>query len=185
MRNVAQNMLHKWLFYKINPGKVEIVAFAFLYHRNTAVMVFDSYIAAENGDPSGLALMSMAYDFIVPSLMTWGETASKAFSADFDYSHDYFTEMDPPNSIIGSPIGKLLWGSLGFGSWPIKQIPDEYRKLQHSNVETLLISGSIDFATPAEFATIELLPYLNKGNQIILSETGHVADVWNLNWEAT
>lgn len=185
MRNVVQNMPQRWFFFQINPGKVKIVTFALLYHCNTAAMAFDAYIAAEKGDPSGLALMSMAYDFIVPSLMTWGENASKAVSADYDSSRDYFTEMDPPNSILGSPMAKQLWGSLDFGSWPIEQIPEEYRKLQHSDVETLLIGGSIDFATPAEFATNELLPYLNKGHQIILSESGHVADYWNLHWEAT
>ena len=47
------------------------------------------------------------------------------------------------------------------------------------------ICGSIDFATPADFATNELLPTLNNGHQIILSESGHVADYWNLHWEAT
>ena len=128
--------------------------------------------------------MSMAFNFLVPSVLTWGENASKAVSVDYDSSRDYFTEMDPPNSIIGSPMGKQLWGSLHFGAWPIEQIPEKYRQLQHSNVETLLISGSIDFATPAEYATNELLPYLNNGHQVILYESGHVADIWRLHREA-
>ncbi len=184
MRNVLHNMPRKWLFFNIDPGKVRIVTFVLLYHRQTAPLVFDAYIAAENGDPSGLALMSMAYNHILPSLMTWGEMASKAVSADFDSTRDYFTEMDPPTSIIGSPMGKLLWGPLRYGAWPLRTIPEEYRKLQRSDVETLLISGSVDFSTPAEFATNELLPYLDKGKKIILSEIGHIDDVFVIRSEA-
>jgi hypothetical protein len=39
-----------------------------------------------------------------------------------------------------------------------------------SDVETLLISGSIDVAAPAERATEELLPSLAIGQQVILAE---------------
>jgi len=184
MRQVAHNMPRRWLFFPINPDKVKIMTFFLLYHRDTAAMVFDAYVAAEKGDASGLALMSMAYDFM-PSTSIWGEFILKGVSAEFDSSRDYFTEMDPPNSILGSPVGKLLWGSVQFGNLPIKKIPEEFRKVQPSDVETLLISGSIDFSTPAEFAAKELLPYLSKGKQVILSEMGHCDDVWKVQREAT
>jgi hypothetical protein len=49
----------------------------------------------------------------------------------------------------------------------------------------LLLSGSIDLSTPAEFATKEFLPYLKNGKQVILSEYGHVGDVVYLNPENT
>jgi pimeloyl-ACP methyl ester carboxylesterase len=185
MDHVLHNMPDKWLFFQIDPGKVRIVTFALLFHRQTAPLVFDAYVTAEHGDPSGLALMSIAYNYIVPSMMTWGEMAAKAVSADFDSSRDYSVEMDPPSSIMGSPMGKLLWGPLRFGDWLIKPIPEEYRKLQRSDVETLLINGSVDFSTPAEFAMNELLPYLSRGKQIILSEMGHVDDVFAIQPEAT
>jgi hypothetical protein len=42
----------------------------------------------------------------------------------------------------------------------------------------LLLSGNLDFSTPAEFATRELLPCLTHGRQVVLSECGHVGDVW-------
>jgi hypothetical protein len=64
-------------------------------------------------------------------------------------------------------------------------LPEEYRKPRQSGVETLLMSGSIDFSTPAEFATKELLPYLKNGKQVILSECGHIGDVLNVNPENT
>ncbi len=178
MRHVAHNLPERWLFISIDPGKVKVVTFAQLYNRGTAALVFDAYIAAEQGDPSGLALMTLLYD-LLPSGMTWGESATIAFSTDYDPSRDYVAEMDPPDSILGSPLSLLLWSSAA--SWPAQQlIPAELRRVQPSDVETLLVSGSVDFSTPAEFATDELLPYLTNGKQVILAEMGHVNDVGTL-----
>lgn len=185
MRDVIQNMPRKWLFFSINPGKVKVVTFALLYHRTTAAVIFDAYAAARNGDPSGLALMSLAFDYVMPPMFTWGDLASKAVSADLDPSRNYMTGLDPPDSVLGSPLGKLLWAPLSLAAWPVKPIAEEFRKLQHSDVETLLISGSVDFSTPAEYATKELLPYLRNGHQVILSEIGHVNDVWKVIPETT
>lgn len=185
MQNILNNMPNNWLFLSIDPGRVKVVTFFLLFHRNTAAQAFDAYLAAERGDPSGLAMMSLAYDYIVPSLMTWGDLASKAVSADFDSTRNYFDEMDPSDMPLGSPMSQLLWGSLSFGKWPIKQIPEEFRNPQPSDVETLLLSGSVDFSTPAEFATKELLPYLKNGKQVIFSEFGHVGDVRFVNMENT
>ncbi len=73
LQTVLNAMPDRWLFISINPGKVKVVTFALLFHRKTAAMVFNAYIAAEQGDPSGLALMSVAYDFVIPSMFIWGE----------------------------------------------------------------------------------------------------------------
>jgi hypothetical protein len=63
-------------------------------------------------------------------------------------------------------------------------MPAEFLQVHPSDVETLLISGNIDFSTPAEFATDDLLPALTNGTQVILSEMGHVNDVMSLQPEA-
>ncbi len=175
MRNVMHDMPSHWLFLPIDAGKVRVTANAMLFHRDTASMVFDAFIAAEQGDPSGLALMSLAYDFMMPSMFNWGDLASKAVSADLDPSRDYSSEMDPPGSIIGAPMSKVVWTA---AVWPTAAIPDEYRKVQTSDVETLLVSGSVDFSTPAEHATNELLPFLNRGQLVLLKEMGHTGDLW-------
>jgi pimeloyl-ACP methyl ester carboxylesterase len=185
MRSVLVGMPRHWLFFPINPGKVKVVTFALLFQRKTAAMVFDAYVAAEHGDPSGLAIMSLAYDYIMPSMFVWGEMASKAVSADFDSTRDYCREMEPPNLPLGSPMSKLLWGPLSYGRWPTTQLPEEFRHARRSDVQTLLLSGSVDFSTPPEFATNELLPYLKNGKQVILSECGHVNDVLYVNPENT
>jgi pimeloyl-ACP methyl ester carboxylesterase len=182
---VLKNMPRSWLLLSIDPGKVKVVTFALLFHRKTAAMVFDAYIAAKQGDPSGLALMSLAYNYVVPSMFTLGDLASKAVSADLGTTHNYLNETDTAYFPLGSPMSKLLWGPLRYGRWPTQQLPDEYRTLHYSDVETLILSGNIDFSTPAEYATKEFLPYLKNGKQIILSEYGHVGDVVYLDKENT
>ncbi|GAH95628.1 unnamed protein product, partial [marine sediment metagenome] len=96
---------------------------------------------------------------------------------------DYEADMMPPGSIIGSPMSKIL-GGLKYGGWPIQPIPEEYRQLQDSDVETLMVNGNIDISTPAEFARDELMPHLKNGSLVVLSEMGHVSDVVNIQPDA-
>jgi len=169
IRRVAHNMPRRWLFLPIDPGLVKVVTFQLLYSRSTAPMAFDAYLAAEQGDPSGLALMSLVG--LAPTSVTMGAFFSKAISADYDPSRDYAAEMDPPASILGSPYALAIWSTAW--AWPVRLIPAELRQVHPSEVETLIISGSIDVAAPAELATEELLPYLSHGQQVILAERSH------------
>jgi hypothetical protein len=93
--------------------------------------------------------------------------------------------MNPPGSILGAPQSEITWSPLHFADWPATLIPAEYRQVQALDLETLLVSGSVDGTTPARYATEELLPSLSNGQQVILSEFGHVDDVWSLQPEAT
>jgi hypothetical protein len=81
----------------------------------------------------------------------------------------------------------LVCGGLGQfgGSWPQPSLPAEYLEAPASDVETLLVSGSIDFSVAPQWATDELLPVLSNGQQVILSEFGHTNDFWGLQPEAT
>jgi pimeloyl-ACP methyl ester carboxylesterase len=175
IRKVLKNMPDKYLFFSINPGKVKAAAFGMLSHRNTAALVFDAFVQAEQGDYSGLALLSIGYDYIMSS-MTFGDLASKAISADLDTARIRLFN-DQTGTIMGSPSNTASWGPLLYSQISIKLIPQELRTLRVSNVETLLLSGNLDFSTPAKYATQELLPYLRNGKQIILSEYGHVGDL--------
>jgi pimeloyl-ACP methyl ester carboxylesterase len=185
IQNVVDNMPPRWLFLKIDPGKARFMTHFFLWHRGQAASAYDIYIAAENGDPSGLALMSLMYDLMIPTYMTWGELVIKGVSTDYDPTRDYLTEMNPPDSILGAPMSEFIWSGAQAMDWPIKLIPAELRQVQPSDVETLLVSGNIDATTPAHWATKELLPTLSNGEQVILSEFGHTDDVWGLQPEAT
>jgi hypothetical protein len=94
MQNVAHNIPRRWLFLPIDPGKVRFMTHFFLWHRGNAATAYDVYIAAEKGDPSGLALMSLMYDMMIPTYMTWGELAAKGVSADYNPARDYLREMN-------------------------------------------------------------------------------------------
>jgi pimeloyl-ACP methyl ester carboxylesterase len=178
IQNVLASLPKKWLMFRADPDKIKSGMFMFLYHRDSAAQVFDAFIAAERGDYSGLAFLSFFYDSMIPKALNWGDNSSKALSADYDPARDYEAEMMPPGSILGSPVSKIL-ACMKYGGWPIKPIPEEYRKLQYSDVETLMVNGNIDFSTPAENARDELLPHLTKGHLVILSELGHSGDVVN------
>jgi len=182
MRNVAHNLPDQWQSLPIDPGKVKLMTHFGLFHRGSAAMVYDTYLTAEEGDPSGLAMMSRIYDSAIPPALTWGDFAAKGMT-DYDPARDYLTEMNPPDSIIGAPAS--LFGGFAAGSWPINTLPAELRQVQPSDVETLLVGGSADFSTPSQFTTDELLPFLSNGEQVILSEFGHTGDVWGMQPEAT
>lgn len=183
--DVAHSTPDRWLFLPIDPGLVRAVAFMNLFYRSSAAQTYDAFLAAEAGDPSGLAMFSVVGEFIFPSANTWGFAASIAASADFDPNRDYCLDMNPPDSIMGAPVSQFYWCSLQLGGWPTAFIPDEFRQVQPSDVSTLMVSGSVDFSTPMMLATNELLPVLGNAEQVILSEFGHTDDIWVLQPEAT
>jgi pimeloyl-ACP methyl ester carboxylesterase len=183
VRSVYQNMPSRWLFLPIDPGKVGFVTHFMLFHRGSAAAAYDAYIAAEHGDPSGLAIMSLVFDQMMPSSVTWGEWAAKGF-IDYAAPRDWLRDMNPAGSIIGSPVSLLAGGGTLGGSWPVTLLPDWVHEAQASDVETLLVGGNADFSTPVQFATDELLPFLSNGHQVILSEMGHTNDVFGLQNEA-
>lgn len=180
MKKVLNNMPKKWLFFSINPGKVKAATFGLLMHRNTAAMVFDAFIAAEKGDYSGLAIMSLAFDYTFPRMMLYGDILTKAVSADLDYAKNIQFGKIEQNKILGDPLNEIIWKTFFLSGISIKMIPEELRIPKNTNVETLMLSGSVDFANPPKFAT-EFIKYFKNGKQIILSEYGHVGDLRYLN----
>jgi pimeloyl-ACP methyl ester carboxylesterase len=182
MRNALKDLPERWLIFPIDPGKVRMMSFVMLYHRDTAAIVFDAYLAAEQGDYSGFALMTLMHDQMMPRAFIWGDLLAKG-GTDFEPERDYRTEMNPPDSILGSPVSLIIWGSAP-DAWPITFIDEELREVHPIDTETLLVSGSIDFSTPPQFASEELEPYLTNGEHIFLAEFGHTQDFKNVQPEA-
>jgi len=183
IREVSHNIPDRWLLFPINAGMIKAASFESLAYTTDAPMVFDVWLAAARGDFSGMVLLTLAGPMMFAEATVWGDNTAKGVSiGDLDFERDYATEMNPPDSIIGSPRSILQSAWKG---WPANRIPEEYCQVQPSDVETLLVNGSIDFFTPAEFATDELLPALSNGQQVILSEFGHTSDVYRLQPEAT
>ncbi len=185
IREVNENMPKRWLIFPIHPGTVKASAYTFLFHRGSAATIFDTYVAAANGDPSGLWLVSFVSDYIWPGIVNWGDNASKAVSADFDPSRDYYHEMMPEGSIMGAPMGSFLWGPNKSGAWPIGMMPAEYRRARPCSVSTLIVNGSLDFSTPEINTETDLLPLMPNAKHVVLSEMGHIADLWDAEPAAT
>jgi len=171
VENVFNTLPYKWKKETIYATRVKMMMFNWMYTRDGIVQVFDAFVAAENGDYSGLAFLSMGYDILSEMGLIWGDSFSKAYSADIDPNRNYEKDMDPPGSIIGSPMSKLN-GLMQYGGWPMKPIPEEYKKLHYSDVETLMLNGDIDFSTPVDNAK-KLLPYLKNGHLVVLPNRGH------------
>jgi hypothetical protein len=75
----------------------------------------------------------------------------------------------------------VIWaGGRLVDAWPAEPDEDEYDRTRTSDTETLLIGGSLDFSTPAENATRELLPQLPNGHKVVLPGFGHTNDFWSL-----
>jgi len=182
MQNALNNLPQRWLVFPIDPGKVRTMSFVMLYHRDTAATVFDAYLAAEQGNYSGFALMTLMHDQMIPRAFIWGDLLAKG-GTDFEPERDYHTEMNPPGSILGSPVSLMIWGSAP-GAWPITFIEEELNEVQTIDTETLLVSGSIDFSTPPQFAVEELEPFLTNVQHVFLAEFGHVQDFNNVQPEA-
>ena len=99
--------------------------------------------------------------------------------SDATYAKHFFASGAGRGSLIGSPGNDLIWaGGLLVNAWPANPDENEYTHVQNSNIPTLLIGGNLDFATPPQNATSELLPHLANGRQVVLSNLGHADDFW-------
>ena len=180
VQHTAAHMPSSWFSLPIKPGNVLVGTFLGLTEATgsplTGPMTLNSWISAAQGDPSGLWFLSAVANLVLPQSFVWGEFASIGM-ADAQPVERYFSSGVDRGSIIGNPLGEFLWGAGGMAhAWPANPGENQYTSVQNSNVPTLLIGGTLDFETPAQNATKELLPHLSNGHQVILSGLGHVDD---------
>ncbi len=182
MKHTAADMPSSWFSLPIKPGNALVGTFLGLTEATSVDAplsgpeTLDSWISAAQGDPSGLWLLSWLSEVALPTSFVWGEFASIGM-ADAQPVERYFSSGADRGSIIGNPLGEFLWGAGGMAhAWPANPGEHQYTSVQNSNVPTLLIGGTLDFETPAQNATKELLTHLSNGHQVILSGLGHVDD---------
>jgi pimeloyl-ACP methyl ester carboxylesterase len=186
LRQTAAGIPDRWFFLPIKKGNVRVASFWGLVETTSeaapisAPMTLNSWLSASKGDSSGLWFMSLLADFAFPAeLGVWGDYAAVA-RTDAQAGRDYFSsgrqELD---SILGDPGTAFLWGGGRLAdAWPAAPGEDAYSRVRTSKVETLLIGGALDFATPPQVATKELLPYLPNGKQVVLPGFGHSTSFW-------
>jgi pimeloyl-ACP methyl ester carboxylesterase len=182
LKHTAAHMPSSWFSLPIEPGNVRVGTFLGLTYSTAQASelsgptTLDSWISAAQGDPSGLWFLSMMVHLVLPQSFVWGEFASIGM-ADAHTVDRYYSSGADRGSIIGNPLADFIWGAGGLvHAWPANPGENQYTSVQNSSVPTLLIGGTLDFETPAQNATKELLPHLSNGHQVILSGLGHVDD---------
>ncbi len=171
---VIGQMPKRWFFIPIDPGKVKVVAFGMLYHKDTALQVIDAFLAAKEGDYSGIALMSLSYDYVIPDMMLWGDFLSKGM-IDYDSTKNYGNEFKSTSYPLGSPLSTLFM-DLGV-VWPVAQPSSDFSDLNQSYIPSLVLNGALDFSTPHENVESKLMPLLKNGKLVVFKGAGHVADL--------
>jgi pimeloyl-ACP methyl ester carboxylesterase len=192
MKRTAADIPERWWFLPIDEGNVRLASFYGAMESTqenaplTSPMTLDSWLAAADGDASGLWLQGLLADVFFPSEFVWGEYAATA-TADARVAKAYFAAgKHKRDSILGDAGTRFNWadGRL-VDAWPRTPDADEYSRVRPSNVETLFVGGELDIATPTEFATKEVLPSFRNGHQVVLPSFAHSLDFWTYQPEAS
>ena len=185
MKRTAEDLPERWGFLPIKEANARIASFMGLFETTTKMgpangpMTMDSWLSAAEGDASGLWFASLAGDYLFPEMFTWGQYAAIGVQ-DAHVANPYFAAGGDHGSILGNPVTEFAWGGGRLGdAWPANRDDAEYSRVRTSTVETLLIGGELDFSTPPQVATEELLPYLPSGHQVVLAGFGHSLSFWN------
>ena len=179
------HMPDHWWFLPIRKGNVRLGAFWGLMHATTdgagplnAPWTIDTLLDADEGDGSGAWLLSLMTQAVFPRVQVWGDVAAVG-RADAAYARRFLASHADRGSLIGSPGTDFLTaGGRLYDAWPASPDENLYTRVRDSNVETLLIGGRLDFATPPQNATRELLPHLPNGHEVVLPDIGHTDDFW-------
>lgn len=180
MYEVNHNMPERWLFFNIDPDSVRLgTQFIFLSNLQMP-MVLDAYLAAGEGDPSGLAMLNLLLKISPIDQQVFGDQASKAGTVDLE-NYDLIANINLDETIMGAPMTEWIWPIAK--EWPIQLISQDLRDFQQSDVEMLLVNGTIDFSTPPT-ALDEAKPYYHNSQMVLLPEFSHIVDVMTLQPEA-
>ena len=189
MRRTAADIPDHWGFLPIKEGNVRAVSFYGLFETTSeaapinAPTTLDSWLSAAEGDASGFWFLSLAADLSFPGSFVWGEVAATGL-ADAQAAREHFGS-GKRDSILDDGGSAFAWGGGALvDAWPAAPDADEYNGVRTSGVETLLIGGTLDFSTPPQGATKELLPHLPNGRQVVLDGFGHSTDFWTYQQQA-
>ena len=186
MRKTAADLPGRFWGLPISRNDARIATFYSLMESTSesaplsAPMAIDTWLSAADGDASGLWFMSLLARMAFPESFVWGELAAVS-RADTSAADRYFARgPHRKDSILGNAGTEFLYGGGGLThAFPPAPDAGEYTRVQDSDVETLLVGGTLDFATPPKFATQELLPHLRNGHQVVLAELGHSGTFWS------
>jgi hypothetical protein len=178
---VNHNMAKRWLVFRIDPGTIRLLTQMLFFNSTNIPMVTEAYLAAAEGDASGLAMLN----FIAPFSFSFnsyhiGELINKGGTLDLEYYHG-LDSISLGDSVMGAPLGEYVWPMSA--DWPVALVDENLRQLQESDVDMLVVNGTVDFSTPAANLE-EIKPFYHNLQIVLLPEFSHVGDVLNLQPEA-
>lgn len=173
MYDVNHNMPKRWLFFSIDPDTVRLGTQFVLLDNPNMPMIFDAYLAAAEGDPSGLAMLNLMTSMAPIDRQVFGDLSNKAGTLDLE-KYGGIESVSLGHSIMGAPMAELIWPMAT--EWPLELLPKDLREFQESDVEMLLVNGTLDFATPPT-ALDEARPYFHRAQTVLLPEFSHITDV--------
>ena len=189
IQRVNRDIPKRWGFLPIAEGNVRAATFYGLVESSmdaagplSAPVTLGSWISADKGDASGFWFQSLLGKLAFPESFIWGEMAAMGSTDDWSAKRDF--SSGDRGEILGNPGTDFIWGGGRLvGAWP-GPAKNEYDRVRTSKVATLLIGGELDFATPPQIATKELLPYLPNGKEVVLPGFGHSTTFWTEQPEA-
>jgi pimeloyl-ACP methyl ester carboxylesterase len=185
LHSAYERLPGRWWFLPIKKGDVKAAGFFGLFNATgegagplPAPKTIDTLLSAGRGDGSGAWFLALMAQLAFPRAQVWGDVAAIGRD-DAAYARRFFARHADRGSVIGSPGTDLIWaGGRLLDSWPASPDENEYSRVRDSKVETLLVGGALDFATPPQTAKRELLPHLPNGHQVVLAGIGHSDDFW-------
>jgi pimeloyl-ACP methyl ester carboxylesterase len=193
MRQTAADMPERWFFLPIKDGNVRVTSFYGLMETTSDAaegplsgpITLDAWLAAADGDASGFWFQSLLADLAFPESFVWGQMAAAARLDAAAATESFSSGSLKPDSNLGDAATAFTWGGGRLAdSWPAIADEKEYSTVRASSVETLLIGGELDLATPPQAATEELLPHLPNGKEVVLPGFGHSGTFWTEQPEA-
>jgi pimeloyl-ACP methyl ester carboxylesterase len=186
LHSAYQDLPGRFWFLPIKKGNVKAAAFFGLMNATSdgggplnGPLTIQTLRAADRGDGSGAWLLSTMAQLLFPRQQVWGDVAAVGLRTDAAAARRFFAAGADRGSVIGSPGTDLVWaGGRILDAWPANPDENDYSRVRDSDVETLLVGGQLDFATPPQWATRELLPHLPHGRQVVIRNIGHSDDFW-------
>jgi pimeloyl-ACP methyl ester carboxylesterase len=180
MRNVLAKLPKEYNSISIDLSRLKLMtSFGITNQRSYANMVFDAYISAEKGDFGSIAAMCLMYEMFMGQIGYTGDLLAKTYSSVTDPDRDFVSELDDPDSLIGSPLSMLAWGGFQYSDWPAKSHVRQHPPTQKSTVETLIFYGSKQTGEPfrKKYGT-----NFTHAHWVILDDLGHM-DIWTITAE--
>jgi len=180
MYNVNHNMPKRWLFFDIDPDTIRLSTQMVGMDAAFRPLIFEAYLSASEGDPSGLAMLNLVTSLAPIDSQLIGDQLIKSGTIDME-RYGEIESLSLGDSIMGAPMAEWVWPMAS--EMPFEMIPEDLRKFNETDVEMLLINGTLDLSTLPSVLD-KAKPYFHNAQMVLLPEFGHTGDVHTLQPEA-